>query len=55
MMAAIPNGLTIEYMPWSLRLFEETPAIEDGQLVVPSRPGLGLAFSTETIERHEVS
>ena len=55
MMAAIPNGLTIEYMPWSLRLFEETPALEDGQLVVPSRPGLGLAFSAETIKRYEVS
>ena len=55
MMAAIPNGLTIEYMPWSLRLFEETPAIEDGQLVVPSKPGLGLAFSAETIKRYEVS
>ena len=55
MMAAIPNGLTIEYMPWSLRLFEETPAIEDGQLVVPSKPGLGLAFSAETVKRYEVS
>ncbi len=55
MMAAIPNGLTIEYMPWSLRLFEETPALEDGQLVVPSKPGLGLAFSAETIKRYEVS
>ena len=55
MMAAIPNGLTIEYMPWTLRLFEETPVIEDGQLVVPSRPGLGLAFSAETIKNYEVS
>ena len=55
MMAAIPNGLTIEYMPWSLRLFEETPAIADGQLVVPAKPGLGLAFSADAIKRYEVS
>ena len=36
LMAAIPNGLTVEYMPWTLQLFEETPKIEDGQLVVPA-------------------
>ena len=44
LMAAIPNGLTVEYMPWTLRLFEETPKIVDGKLVVPDRPGLGLEF-----------
>ena len=42
--AAVPNGLTVEYMPWTLRLFEETPPIEGGHLVVPKRPGLGLTF-----------
>ncbi len=52
--AAIPNGLTVEYMPWSLQLFEETPAIVDGELVVPSKPGLGLAFSEEAIRRYQV-
>src|SRR5262249_32635600 len=31
LVAAIPNGLTVEYMPWTLKLFEETPAIENGQ------------------------
>ena len=45
LMAAIPNGLTVEYMPWTQRLFEEYPAIEDGQLVVPTKPGLGLEFN----------
>ena len=33
LVAAIPHGLTIEYMPWTLRLFEEPPALVDGQLV----------------------
>src|SRR6266852_614472 len=32
LIAAIPNGLTVEYMPWTLRLFEETPAIEKYQV-----------------------
>ena len=52
--AAIPNGLTVEYMPWTLRLFEETPAIEDGQIVVPDKPGLGLEFDRDAIERYQV-
>jgi L-alanine-DL-glutamate epimerase-like enolase superfamily enzyme len=51
---AIPNGLTVEYMPWTLRLWEETPAIEDGQLVVPQKPGLGLEFSGDSIRRYQV-
>ena len=54
LIAAVPNGLTVEYMPWSLRLFEETPALEQGMLVVPPRPGLGLAFDTKAIARYEV-
>ena len=54
LIAAIPNGLTVEYMPWTLRLFEETPAIEDGQLVVPRKPGLGLAFDRAAITRYQV-
>jgi hypothetical protein len=41
LVAAVPNGLTVEYMPWTLRLYEETPSIENGQLVAPTRPGLG--------------
>ena len=54
LIAAIPNGLTVEYMPWTLRLFEETPPIENGQLVVPKKPGLGLAFDQAALKKYEV-
>ena len=53
--AAIPNGLTVEYMPWTLRLFDETPDIVDGEIVVPDRPGLGLSFSQDAIAQYEVA
>jgi L-alanine-DL-glutamate epimerase-like enolase superfamily enzyme len=53
--SAIPNGLTVEYMPWTLRLYEETPAIEDGQILVPQKPGLGLSFSQDAFRRYQVS
>jgi L-alanine-DL-glutamate epimerase-like enolase superfamily enzyme len=53
--AAIPNGLTVEYMPWTLRLYEETPVIEDGEIVVPDKPGLGLNFSQDAIKQYQIS
>jgi L-talarate/galactarate dehydratase len=51
LVAACPNGLTVEYMPWMLALYEETPAIEDGHLVLPAEPGLGLRFDEKAIAR----
>jgi L-alanine-DL-glutamate epimerase-like enolase superfamily enzyme len=55
LIAAIRHGLTVEYMPWTLRLFEETPAIEDGQIVVPQKPGLGLKFDEGALRQFQVS
>ncbi len=52
LMAAIPNGLTVEYMPWTLRLFEETPELVDGDIVVPDKPGLGLAFDKDALKKY---
>src|SRR5438477_6693958 len=54
LMAALLDGLTVEYMPWTLRLFEETPALEGGRLTVPTKPGLGLAFDQAAIKRYEL-
>jgi L-alanine-DL-glutamate epimerase-like enolase superfamily enzyme len=53
LISAIPNGLTVEYMPWSFRLFEEVPVPEKGELMVPTKPGLGLKFSGD-IDRYVV-
>ena len=36
-------------MPWMLKLYEETPAIENGQLVLPNKPGLGLKFDEKAV------
>jgi L-alanine-DL-glutamate epimerase-like enolase superfamily enzyme len=54
LVAAAPNGLTVEYMPWSAKLFAETPVPERGELAVPSKPGLGLAFDQDVIRRYGV-
>jgi L-alanine-DL-glutamate epimerase-like enolase superfamily enzyme len=54
LVASVPNGLTVEYMPWSFKLFDEVPVPVKGELVVPTKPGLGLEFSRD-IDRYVVS
>jgi L-alanine-DL-glutamate epimerase-like enolase superfamily enzyme len=49
MVAACPNGLTVEYMPWTAALYEETPLIDKGELVLSQRPGLGLKFDEKAL------
>jgi len=55
LVAAVPNGLTVEYMGWMLQLFEGTAALENSELVLSDRPGLGLSFREDTINRFKVA
>jgi len=52
LVAAIPHGLTVEYMPWSAKLFEEVPQPVKGELTVPAKPGLGLKFDKAALKRY---
>ena len=52
LIAAIPHGLTVEYMPWSAGLFEEVPVPVKGELTVPDQPGLGLKFNQAVLKRY---
>jgi L-alanine-DL-glutamate epimerase-like enolase superfamily enzyme len=54
LVAAVPNGLTVEYMPWTERLFAWTPTIDNGMLVVPDGPGFGLEFDAAVLQEFEV-
>jgi L-alanine-DL-glutamate epimerase-like enolase superfamily enzyme len=38
-------------MPWMVALYQETPKIEKGQLVLTEKPGLGLTFDEAAIKR----
>jgi L-talarate/galactarate dehydratase len=55
LVAAVPNGLTVEYMGWMLELFDGVAALENGELVLSDRPGLGLTFNQSTINRFAVA
>jgi L-alanine-DL-glutamate epimerase-like enolase superfamily enzyme len=55
LIGAIPNGLTVEYMPWLMRLFEDVPRPVMGALAMPSAPGLGLKFDQAALKRFAVA
>lgn len=50
-LAAIPNGRLVEEMPWSMPLFAEPLQIENGEIVLSDRPGLGLTFDDAALRR----
>jgi L-alanine-DL-glutamate epimerase-like enolase superfamily enzyme len=55
MAAAAPNASWLEYVPWWDRLFREPVAIVDGTATPPDRPGLGLEFDWNAIDRFRQS
>ena len=55
LIGAIPNGLTVEYMPWLRHLFEEVPEPVNGELAMPTAPGLGLRFDQAAIDRYKAA
>ena len=47
LIAAIPNGEIVEYMPWTRQVFDNPPLPEKGVMSVPNAPGLGLTFTSK--------
>ena len=52
--AATPNGIYVEHMPWTFDLFTTEPVIEDGMIVMPQSPGLGVQFDEEKLARYAI-
>ena len=55
LVGAVPNGLTVEYMPRLFRLWEEVPVPANGELEMPIGPGLGLRFNEDAIKAFGVA
>jgi L-alanine-DL-glutamate epimerase-like enolase superfamily enzyme len=55
LIGAVPNGLTVEYMPWSFRLYESVPLPADGTLAMPTAPGLGLRLNDDALKHYAPS
>jgi L-alanine-DL-glutamate epimerase-like enolase superfamily enzyme len=53
--AALPNAFLVEYMEWMPEdLFESLPAFQGGAIVIPDRPGHGLAFNAKAVEKYRI-
>jgi L-alanine-DL-glutamate epimerase-like enolase superfamily enzyme len=52
LIAGISNGLTVEYYPWAVPLFQEVPPVENGELVLSERPGLGLDLDADALRHY---
>ena len=50
--AAAPNGLIVENMPWSAPLFEQDLEIQNGEIVLSNAPGFGLTFNEKALAHH---
>jgi L-alanine-DL-glutamate epimerase-like enolase superfamily enzyme len=56
LVAALPNAMYLEYIPWFDPLFKDELRLDsDGKAIVPDKPGWGFGFDTEAIKRLKVS
>ena len=54
LVAAIPNGLIVEYMPWWDVIYQVPPQVKDGYIEIPKIPGLGLELDREALKKYEL-
>ena len=54
LVAAVPNALFLEYVPWWDVLFEGGPQPVEGAIVPPTGPGTGLRFNRDAIKDYRV-
>jgi L-alanine-DL-glutamate epimerase-like enolase superfamily enzyme len=55
LLSAIPNGHMVEYVPRSAGILTSMPRLENGELVAPPAPGLGLQLDDAAVRRHHVA
>jgi L-alanine-DL-glutamate epimerase-like enolase superfamily enzyme len=53
LVGAVANGLTVEYMPRLFPLWQDVPVPQEGDLLMPAAPGLGLDFDAAAILRYK--
>jgi L-alanine-DL-glutamate epimerase-like enolase superfamily enzyme len=54
LVAAIPNGLFVEYIPSLDGVLEEPLKLEDGCFRPSQEPGLGIKWSKDKLDRYQV-
>jgi L-alanine-DL-glutamate epimerase-like enolase superfamily enzyme len=54
LLAAVPNGHLVEYVPRSAGILAAMPRREGTTLVAPDAPGLGIALDEAAVKRHRI-
>jgi L-talarate/galactarate dehydratase len=54
LLTAVPNGHLVEYVPRSVGILTSMPRLENGELVAPPGPGLGLELDEAAVRRYQV-
>lgn len=54
LLAAIPNGLVLEVVPWWPRIFVENLQLTEGKANPPDRPGIGVTLDEKVVRDHRV-
>jgi L-alanine-DL-glutamate epimerase-like enolase superfamily enzyme len=49
--AAVPNGHIVEYLPWTTAIWREPPVIESGEMVLTDKHGLGLELDMSAVKK----
>jgi L-alanine-DL-glutamate epimerase-like enolase superfamily enzyme len=50
-LGALSNAIYLEYMPWFSELYREQLEFENGNAIVPERPGWGFTFDMDHVAR----
>jgi len=53
-MRATETAHWLEWQDWANPILEEPYKVEDGNLIIPNRPGVGISWNEEFVSRHQV-
>jgi L-alanine-DL-glutamate epimerase-like enolase superfamily enzyme len=54
LVAAVPNGLTVEYMPWWDIIYQHPPEVKEGYIHIPETAGLGLELDQNALMKYQM-
>ncbi len=54
LLAATPTCHWLEYMDWAAPVLQQPAEVKDGHVVIPDRPGAGIAWDEAAVERYRM-
>ena len=54
LLAATPTCHWLEYVDWADPILREPAELKDGQVLIPSRPGTGIAWNEKAVEKYAI-